>query len=185
MQTMLYTSRHQSVTAEATPATPAQEVAIGSGKADALEAGDTDTNVQSSIDRRSDDLVSQTSSQETAAGTKPKDKALVDTGTATPVKCEDSVAKRRRSLRKPSTTASVIAMTPKDSGTASRPLESAPPSQDTVPVRRSIVKDLANFFSGGSTKPRNMAPIRSDGPGIGTDSIGKRFSVASTTPAGL
>ncbi|KIW15341.1 hypothetical protein PV08_05387 [Exophiala spinifera] len=132
------------VTVDDTPPVSGHDAVLDSAEADAFTACNANTKTQIAIDRRSSDLMSTSTSRDTAS-TNSKEAKPTATELNSTVKRENSVIKRRRSPRKQSTVASTIATT-KD-----KPPEPGS-MQDTVPTRRSIVKELANFFSSGTSK---------------------------------
>jgi hypothetical protein len=106
------------------------------------------------------------------------------------IKRNNPVAKRRYSLRRPSAANSIIGTgTVRDSYKSSTFHESVPsPPQDTAPAKRSMVKDLASFFSNGATRAKSTLPgsggsangsRRSSSTKIKTKTDGKQTAVAN------
>ncbi|KAK5457096.1 hypothetical protein LTS15_004877 [Exophiala xenobiotica] len=109
------------------------------------------------------------------------------------IKRNNLVAKRRYSLRRPSAATSINGTgTFRESSKSSTFHESVPwPPQDTAPAKRSMVKDLASFFSNGATRVKSGMPgsgsssssangsRRSSSTKIKTKTDGKQTAVAS------
>jgi hypothetical protein len=106
------------------------------------------------------------------------------------IKRNNPVAKRRYSLRRPSAAISIIGTgTVRYSYKSSTFHESVPsPPQDTAPAKRSMVKDLASFFSNGATRAKSTLPgsggsvngsRRSSSTKIKTETDGKQTAVGN------
>nr|KAK5441331.1 hypothetical protein LTR18_007175 [Exophiala xenobiotica] len=106
------------------------------------------------------------------------------------IRRNNPVANRRYSLRRPSAANSIIGTgTVRDSYKSSTFHESVPsPPQDTAPAKRSMVKDLASFFSNGATRAKSSLPgsgssvngsRRSSSTKIKTKTDGKQTAVAN------
>ncbi|KAJ9496870.1 hypothetical protein H2202_007647 [Exophiala xenobiotica] len=108
------------------------------------------------------------------------------------IRRNNPVANRRYSLRRPSATNSIIGSrtgTVRDSYKSLTFHESVPsPPQDTAPAKRSMVRDLASFFSNGATRAKSTLPgsggsvngsRRSSSTKIKTKTDGKQTAVAN------
>lgn len=74
------------------------------------------------------------------------------------IKRNNLVASRRYSLRKPSTANSMIGSIRDSSKSSTFHELVSVPLQDIAPAKRSVVKDLASFFSNGATKAKSALP---------------------------
>jgi len=88
------------------------------------------------------------------------------------IKRNNPVAKRRYSLRKPSAESSMIGTIGDSSKSSTFHEPVSVPLQDIAPAKRSMVKDLASFFSNGATKAKSALP----GSGSGSVNGSRRSS---------